>query len=225
MSEETTEPKRGRQVKKEEKHNIDPEKLAAFRSEFINGTRDGKGRKVPMSERKLIALRNELVRLFEAGKIAPSEQDFMEAILRKDRASGKIFTSHEYLLNKIEYDRCTETCVVKSSDVPLVHHMHKGLACRFIYDPEFNDGKGKPDSLGRYNVYIPRIVPTRHQLSISVVEREQLGHPVDPSEYPAPRTLINRVVLKEREFEAWLEINSENPLDDLSFLDGDEVEI
>jgi hypothetical protein len=220
MSDETQEKgRRGRPKAEasEKKPNIDPDKLKALKNEYVNGNRDEKGRKVAMPERKLIALRSELVRLYEAGKATADEQEFMELILRRDRKLGKIFSAHEYLLNKIEHDRCEMRCVVKSADVPLVHHMHKGLECKFDYDPEYDDGKAKPDSIGRYYVFIPRTVPTRHQLKNATVEKEILGHPTDPKEYPADKVLIHRVALKEREFEAWLEIVKADPLEDDSF--------
>lgn len=223
MSEDQEKPKRGRKPAAEEKKpNIDPEKLAALRNEYVNGKRDEKGKKVQMPERKLIALRGELVKWYNAGIATEAEQDFMELILRKDRKLGKIFSAHEYLINKIEHDRCEMRCVVKSADVPLVHHMHSGLECKFEYDPEYDDGKAKPDSIGRYYVYVPRTVPTRHQLSNRTVEKEILGHPTSPEEYPKDRVLIHRVALKEREFEAWLEIVKADPLDDDSAGSEDE---
>lgn len=225
MSEEVKEESkpRGRKPKaevEEVKPNI--ENLAALAAEFVQGTRDKMGKKIPMPERKLIALRVKLISLFNEGIITPDEQALMERILKKDRSIGRIASADEYLLNSIEASRLTGTCIVKSDDTPQVHHLYKGLECKFYYDDAYNDNKGKPDSIGRYFVYVPREVPTRHQLKISTVMKENLGHPTDPSEYPLPRTLIHRIGLKEKEFERWFEVEDAGILD--SGLVGEEQE-
>lgn len=165
-----------------------------------------------MPERKLVALRVKLTGLYLEGKITQDEQELMEAILRKERNLSRITSRDNYLLNKIEADRCEDTCIVKTDDVPQVHHLIKDLECWFSYDAEYNDGKGRIDSVGRFHVYVPRTVPTRHQLSKAVVERELLGHPTSESDYPAPKVLIHRLVLKSSEFKKWFDVQDENIL-------------
>jgi hypothetical protein len=165
-----------------------------------------------MPERKLVALRIKLMGLYTEGVITDSEQELMEAILRKERNLSRILSRDEYLLNTIESERCEEVAVVKTDDAPTVHHLHKGLECRFRYDPEYNDGKQRPDSLGRYYVYVPRVVPPEHQLSVATVRKENLGHPTSPDDYPPPRILIHRLVLKTQEFKAWFEVEDETLL-------------
>jgi hypothetical protein len=184
------------------KNNI--ENLEALKEEFLRGNLV-KGKRVQMPERKLIALREKLVSLFKTQKSTPAEQELMEAILRRDRDRGSILTSNEYLLNGIENERCETFCIVKTDDTPPVHHLSKHLRCGFIYDPEFNDKKNKPDSIGRYYVYVPVTVPTLHQLKNSTVLKENRGHTPDPSEYPEPYVKIHRIGFKEREFNAYFE--------------------
>lgn len=188
----------------EVKNNI--ENLAELATEF-------KSVKSPMPEKKRIALRIKLISLFLENKATEPEQDLMEAILRKERNRGVIGSRDNYLLNKIEHDRAEAICVVKTDDAPQVHHLIKDLECRFDYDPEYNDGKNKDDSIGRYYVYVPRTVPTEHQISNDIARRELKGHPVDPSEYPAPKVLIHRIALKPREFEKWFDVEDESVLE------------
>ena len=159
-----------------------------------------------MPERKLIALRTKLVSLFLEGKTTEDEQELMEAILRKERNLSTINSRDQYLLNAIEADRCESKAVVKTDDCPSVLHLYKHLECKFFFDPEYNDGKGKKDSIGRYHVYVPRVIPTRHQLKVETVQKEILGHPTDEKEYPAPKTVIHRLVLKTTEFEKWFDV-------------------
>lgn len=165
-----------------------------------------------MDDRKRVALRVKLVGLFLDKKITHEEQVLMEAILRKERNHATINSRDNYLLNTIEAGRAEDTCVVKTDDVPQVHHLYKDLECKVHFDSEYNDGKGKKDSVGRYHVYVPREVPTRHQLSVATVQREALGHPVDPNEYPMPKTLIHRLVLRKGEFDKWFDIVDEDIL-------------
>ena len=178
--------------------------LALLAKEFNTG-------KMPL--KKLVALRVKLIGLFLERKAVKEEQELMEAILRKERNLSTINSRDSYILNKIEAERCEDVCVVKTDDAPTVHHLFKDLECKFKYDPDYNDGKGKKDSVGRFHVYVPRTVPTRHQLKNSVVERELLGHPTDPEDYPSPRVLIHRLVLKAGEFHKWFEVEEEGILE------------
>lgn len=206
---EDTEAKTKKVVKKVEEKKPNIENLAALKKEFVEGNRDARGHRIPMPDRKLVALRQKLVSLFHSKAITEEEQELMEAILRKDRSLGRIATSDEYLLNKIESERCDQVCIVKSENTPVVHHLSQHLECKFKYDPEYNDGKNKPDSIGRYYVYVPRTIPTDHQLKNATVRKENLGHPTDPSEYPEPKVLIHRLGLRQREFDAWFEIDQD----------------
>lgn len=178
----------------------DLDKLAA---EYNRGT---------MDDKKRVALRVKLVGLFLDGKSTKEEQDLMEAILQDERNFSKISSRDEYLLNKIESGRCENLCVVKTDDVPQVHHLNKDMECKFSFDRKYNDGKNKKDSVGRFHVYVPRVVPTRHQLSLATVERELRGHPIAESEYPAPKVLIHRLVLKKTEFEKWFSVQDDSIL-------------
>lgn len=167
-----------------------------------------------MPERKLVALRRKLVSLFKEGLITNAEQELMETILKRDRALATILPHDNYLLNKIEYDRLERIAFVKTDDAPTVHHLKKDLECKFFYDHDFNDGKNKKDSVGRYVVYVPRTVPVTHQLSEAVVRKENMGHPIDPKEYPEEKILIHRIVLKDKEFNAWFEVEEDDILKD-----------
>jgi len=179
------------------------EGLAELKREFLSGK---------MPERKTIALKAKLISLFKEEKSTEDEQALMELILTIQRSRGTIASHEVYLLSKIESDRCELTAFCRSDDAPVVHHLKKNLECKYEYDALFNDGKNKPDSIGRYHVYVPRVVPTEHQLSVATVRKEMKGHPVDPSEYPEPRTLIHRLSLKQREFERWFEIEDKDIL-------------
>lgn len=165
-----------------------------------------------MPDRKLIALRTKLVALYNDQTITEKEQDLMETILRKDRALGRIVSSYNYLLSAIENARCEETAVVKDENAPVVHHLKKNLECKFTYDPEYNDGKGKEDSLGRYHVYVPRVIPPEHQLSVKTAMKEIKGHPTTAEDYPPEKILYHRITLKKREFMTWFEVEDDELL-------------
>lgn len=172
-------------------------------------------KKGKMPERKLIALRKKLVSHYKDSSITEEEQALMESILRKERLQRKITSADKYLLNAIESERCEEVAMVKTSDVPSVLHLKKDLECRFRFDEDYDDGKNKPDSVGRYHVYVPRTIPTRHQLKVSTVLKEGLGHPTDDSEYPKDKIVIHHIILKVKEFNKWFDVQ------DPSILDGD----
>lgn len=171
--------------------------LPALKAEF-------KANKMP--EPKLRALKKKLIGHFTAGESTEEEDAFMEEILKKGNLLRTLSPSEKYLFNAIEYERCSDVAIVKTDDVPVVHHLKKDLACRFFYDEYFDDGKGKPDSIGRFHVYVPRTIPTRHQLSVATVIKEDKGHPIDPSEYPEPKIVIHHIILKQAEFARWFEV-------------------
>lgn len=169
-------------------------------------------RKARMPERKLNALRTKLVSLFKQDIITSDEQELMEAILRKDRIKGQIQGEHDHILNGIEIERTEGECIVKTDDVPTVHHLKKHMKCRYVFDPEFNNGKGRKDSIGRYYVYVPRVIPVTHQLTEDIVRREERGHPIAREEYPEPKTRIHRVSLSVPEFSRWFEVEDDEVL-------------
>lgn len=165
-----------------------------------------------MPERKGIALKQKLVSLFNEGKITQDEQDLMEFIFRHERRKGIIQLADLYMLNKIENERIENVCYVKTDDAPAVHHLKKNLKCRYKFDAEYDDGKMKADSVGRYHVYVPRVVPGEHQISYKTALKESKGHPVDPSEIPEDKTLYHRLSLKLKEFEGWFEVEDDTIL-------------
>jgi hypothetical protein len=183
--------------------------LDALKKEFKTGKMPGQ---------KLTALKKKLVGHFKDETITEEEQLFMKEILKKERLHKTITSAEKYILNSMESDECEGVSMCKSADIPSVLHLKKDLLCKFRFDEEYDDGKGKDDSIGRYHVYVPRTIPTRHQLSVGLVVREEKGHPTDPSEYPADKIVIHHVTLKVKEFEKWFEIQ------DPDILDKDSVE-
>lgn len=166
------------------KDNI--EGLGELQREFVSGK---------MVEKKAIALRRKLVELFISGMATTPESALMEVILKRERTKGVITDHDNYLLNQIENDRCADSCVVKTQFPPHVHHMVTGMVCKFSLDADTN----------KYTVYIPRIVPTEHQMTRELILREQRGHFPAEDEYPKPKTLIHRIIVNEKEFNGWFE--------------------
>jgi hypothetical protein len=179
----------------EVKGNI--ENLAALRAEYLR-VKNG------MPTQKANALRKKLIELFTKGIITEDEQDLMETILRRERNKNTIASKDNYLLNKIENDRLTDEAIVKSDNVPGVLHLKKDLKCRYFYDDEYNDGKGKEDSVGRFFVYVPRTIKPLHQLTEDQAYKKIEGR-LEPSELPKERIVIHRIGLRHKEFERWFE--------------------
>lgn len=167
------------------KSNI--EGLADLQKEYVTGR---------MVEKKIIALRRKLVELFLAKKITPDEQALMEIILGRDRVKGSMSSHDEYLLNKIESDRCEERCIVKTQSPPQVHHMVFGMECRFSRDVVNN----------KFSVYIPRVVPPEHQMTRELLLKEARGHFASEDEYPKPKILTHRIIITEKEFGKWFDV-------------------
>ena len=161
--------------------------LEALRKEYESGR---------MVEKKAIALRRKLVELFTGGINTPQELSLMETILKRERVKGSITPHDDYLYNKLESERCDEKCTVKTKSPPQVHHMVHGMECKFARDVEKN----------RFIVFIPRVIPTEHQMSRELLLKIERGHPTNESEYPPPRTLIHRIVVSAKEFDAWFEV-------------------
>ena len=157
-----------------------------------------------MPERKLIAFKLKLKDLWSSGKILKEEKELFLAVLKRERAKGNISMIDAYLLHEYESERCDEICFVSTDDAPYVHHLKKGLECKYERDIEKD----------RFNVYVPRLVPVEHQLSKEIVIRENKGHPVDASEYPQERVLIRRLHLKPEEFNAWFELSADDILNE-----------
>lgn len=179
--------------------------LDALKAEF-------KSKKMP--DQKLRALKKKLIGHYNDESITEEEQEFMEDILKKGNLLRTLSPSEKYLFNAIEYDRCEGIAIVKSDDVPVVLHLKKDLACRFNYDEYFDDGKNKPDSLGRYHVYVPRTIAPRHQLDYAAAIKLAEKQPLSPEEEPAPKVVIHHVILKEKEFKKWFEVQNPDILTD-----------
>jgi hypothetical protein len=166
--------------------------LAALAKEF-------KTNKMPA--KKVHALKEKLRQLTDAETATKEEWELLETILRKQRSfnlqkKANIEDKDKFWLNAREAARLTEKCIVKSETVPAVLKLHHGLECKFEYDSD-ND---------RFVVYAPEIIPSELQISRKTALKELKGHPVDPSEYPADKTLVHRLVLPPREFNVWFDV-------------------
>jgi hypothetical protein len=159
-----------------------------------------------MPTQKLNALLLKLTTLYKSEEITEADQEMMEEILRKGRIRGTLSSKNTYLLNKIESDSMEDIAVVKIDNAPVVHHLKKDLLCKYFYDEEYNDHKNKPDSIGRFYVYVPRTIAPRNQLDYAAASKLAEKIPLDPSEIPDPKVVIHRIILKKTEFERWFEI-------------------
>lgn len=167
--------------------------IAALKREFQTGK---------MPERKLIALRTKLIDLFNKSLSSEDEAEFMEQVLIRDRARHVIAAPDAYVLHKIESDRCEMKCVVIAEAPPQVHHLSKGLECKYFYDSDDD----------RHIVYVPRTVPPEHQMTRDLVLKEQRGHFPSEEEYPKAKILWHRLSLVKKEFDAWFSIVDEDIL-------------
>lgn len=173
----------------EEVKNTIPE-LDALKKEYMRAA---------MPERKLLALRTKLVSLHLEEKVTEEELAFMELILKRDAANGKIADTHYEVLNRLEMSRCEDECIVKTNDAPAVHYLHKDQVCKFTIE---TDDKG----ISRFAVYVERKIPPEFQMTRDLIKKEERGHFADESEYPKERTLIHKLSLKKKEFDAWFDI-------------------
>lgn len=148
-----------------------------------------------MPDRKLIALRTKLTQLYAAKQITPEEQALMESILMRERESGSITMHDSYVLNEIENARCAHQCIVSSDNAPQVHHLRKGIICKFKYDAIKK----------RYYVYVPRLIPAEFQYSNELAYKLVNHLPVEGEVFPSPRHLIHRLSLRDGEFRSWFE--------------------
>jgi hypothetical protein len=167
--------------------------LAALKKEFKSGK---------MPERKLIALRNKLLEVHKVSLHSEEEGDLMEAILVRERARSTITMPDAYVLHAIEQERCEEECEVKIENPPQVHHLSKGLKCKFFFHSDDD----------RYIVYVPRTVLPEHQMSRELILKEQRGHFADESAYPKEKILWHRLSLTQKEFNAWFDILNDSIL-------------
>lgn len=155
-----------------------------------------------MPDRKQVALRTRLVSLFMDKLITEKEQELMEIILKRERVKATISSRDEHLLNQIESDRCEEKAIVKTDDAPVVHYLRRDMVCNFARDLEKD----------KFIIYVPRVIPTDHQLSVETVRKEMKGHPTTESDYPPPRKIIHRIVISKNEFKKWFEVEDEDIL-------------
>lgn len=158
-----------------------------------------------MPNQKLNALLLKLTTLYKNEEITDVDQEMMEEILRKGRNRGTLSSKNTYLLNQIESDGLEDVAVVKIDNAPVVHHLKKDLLCKYFYDEEYNDHKNKPDSIGRYYVYVPRTIAPRNQLDYAAASKLAEKIPLEPGELPDPKVVIHRIILKKTEFERWFE--------------------
>lgn len=156
-------------------------------------------------DRKLKQLVTRFLELDGEELLLPEEKELFLFILRKQRKDGRISAPDEYYLNAIEIEECEESCIVKVDDPPSCHHLKKDLKCRYRYDGED----------GRYIVFVPRVVPSSHQMTKRLIEKKEMGHQISEEEWPKPRTLIHRISINAQEFGAWF--------DTLEEVDGEEV--
>lgn len=172
-----------------EKVEVKPsiENLAGLKKEFLRSE---------MNPRKSTMLKLRLVELHTAGSIHPEELELMELIFKRERSQGKIEENHLERLCRLERDRCTDTCIVKTADAPSVHKLHKDQVCKMYIDHDN----------GRYVVFVDDVIPTEHQLTREIVIKQERGHPVPPEAYPPPRVIVRRLNLKKKEFDQWFEI-------------------
>jgi len=154
-----------------------------------------------MEPRKLKQLKDKLVDVYHKKLILPVEQDLMEAILINERAFSKtkratITDKDLHFLNALEADRIEDKAIVKSADI--------SPNLLFVLDAEvkfeWNDDREK------VFVYSKVTVPTRHQLTRAIVDKEERGHAVPESAYPVERYYIHRQLLSAKEFESWFEV-------------------
>lgn len=164
--------------------------LEALKKEYLRGG---------MPDRKLIALRTRLIELHLQETATEEELAFMELILKRDAANGKIADTHYEVINRLEMSRCEDECIVKTTDAPVVHYLYKDQICKFTI--EQND-KGE----NRFIVFVERSIPPEFQMTRDLVLKEQRGHFADESEYPKEKKLLHKLNLKEREFYAWFDI-------------------
>lgn len=179
---------KAKETSAEGKGNI--ENLASLAKEFETNR---------MEPRKVVALRSKLIELFKSEKITEQEQKLMETILKRERLKGVISDANLEVINRIEMDRCTDKCRVKSDDVPRVHYLVKDMICKYFKDNE-ND---------RFVVFVERVIPPEWQMTRDLVLKEQRGHFADESAYPKEKTLVRRLYLKEAEFKAWFDFEED----------------
>lgn len=152
-----------------------------------------------MAPRKLVALKNKLVELYNVKTINAPEQELMEIIFKKERKNGVIIDKHLELFNRIEMARCTDICRVKTDDVPRTHYLYKDQLCKFYKD----------DDADKFVVFVERKIPPEWQMSRELVLKEHRGHFASEEEYPKEKTLIHRLNLSEKEFKAWFDFEED----------------
>lgn len=149
-----------------------------------------------MPLRKVMALKHKLIELHLADKQTKPEKDLMLTILKRDRLKGSLTDYHSEILNRIEVLTCEEKAVVKVDNAPRVHFLSKDLVCPYYKD---NDKD-------RFVVFVERKIPTEWQMTVDLLMKEARGHFAPEDQYPKERTLLHRLDLTDREFNAWFDI-------------------
>jgi hypothetical protein len=146
-----------------------------------------------MVPRKALALKNKLISLHKEQIITEDEQELMELMMIHDREAGNLSDAHTEILNRIEMSRCEDECVVTIEHAPQVLYLEKDLVCKY-----------KKDHLKkRYEVYVPRKIQSAFQYPMDLAQKLERKLPVSADEYPKEKTLIHRLYLSAKEFNAW----------------------
>lgn len=170
---------------KEIKDNIAD--LPLLRKEFERGQ---------MQARKLTALRMKLIELYTAKISTEKENELMTMILKRDHLKGSISDANLEILNRIEVKKADEEAYVKIDNAPSVHFLSKDQKVKFYKD---NDKD-------RFVVFVERRIPPSHQMTEDLLFKEMRGHFAPESEYPKERTLLHRLDLTVKEFNAWFQV-------------------
>ena len=178
------------------------EGIAGLQKEFTSGK---------MPERKRVALREALIRLYKAKTCPKKEEEVLFQILKSERHKRKISSNDETLLANHEAGKLETTAIVKSSDTPPVLFMRKESICKYEYDPDME----------KYVVYVPITVAPEEQLTMSVRRKMDAGHPVKEDELKPEYVYYRRNILNPKEFALWLEPQEEV---DLTALDEPKAE-
>ena len=178
-----------KKIDTETKSNFENFKL--LKKEFESGK---------MDTRKLKQLKDRLIHLYDKKLILPTEQVLMEDILKKERSFSKtkkatISDKDLHFLNAIEADRIEDKAIVKTDDLPPALLLTGGSEVKYEWI----------DDRERVVIYSKVIVPTRHQLSRAIVDKEERGHAVPEDAYPQERYYIHRQILTAKDFGFWFE--------------------
>jgi hypothetical protein len=155
--------------------------------------------------------RDLLFKNVETSTVTGSEQDVLEAILRRERngrnkkkmtisdsLDGKA-SKYYFWLNAIEAERLTETCTVKSNTPPASFHATFGLECKLSRDIEAD----------RFLVYIPEEIKATFQYTDVHFQKTLLGQGIDLEDLPKAKTIWHFRDLNTSDFNRFFKANEE----------------